>query len=32
LTYSVTSRLPGSNISILEALVTRNGGEVLPSY
>jgi prepilin-type N-terminal cleavage/methylation domain-containing protein/prepilin-type processing-associated H-X9-DG protein len=32
LTYAVTARMPGSNLSILEALVTRNGGEVLPSY
>jgi prepilin-type N-terminal cleavage/methylation domain-containing protein/prepilin-type processing-associated H-X9-DG protein len=30
LTYTVTRTLPGGNISILEALVTRNGGEVIP--
>jgi prepilin-type N-terminal cleavage/methylation domain-containing protein/prepilin-type processing-associated H-X9-DG protein len=31
LNYTVTQNLPGSTTSILEALVSRNGGEVLPS-
>jgi prepilin-type N-terminal cleavage/methylation domain-containing protein/prepilin-type processing-associated H-X9-DG protein len=31
LTYSVTQTNPGTNISILEALVTRSGGETTPS-
>jgi prepilin-type processing-associated H-X9-DG protein len=32
LTYAVTNKIAGTNQSILEALVTRNGGEVLPSF
>jgi prepilin-type N-terminal cleavage/methylation domain-containing protein/prepilin-type processing-associated H-X9-DG protein len=31
LTYSVTQTVPGGNISILEALVTRSGGEIVPN-
>jgi prepilin-type N-terminal cleavage/methylation domain-containing protein/prepilin-type processing-associated H-X9-DG protein len=31
LTYAVTQTNPGTNVSILEALVTRAGGEVIPS-
>jgi prepilin-type processing-associated H-X9-DG protein len=31
LAYTVTQRAPSSNLSVLEALVTRNGGEVLPA-
>jgi len=32
LTYEVTQPLPGANKSLLEALVTKSGGEVVPSY
>src|SRR5262245_25343677 len=32
LTYNVTSSLPDGSKSILEAMVSRNGGELIPSY
>jgi len=32
LTYDVTKSLNGGNVSLLEALVTRNGGEVVTDY
>jgi len=31
LTFAVTQTLPGGNVSVLEALVTRSGGELVPS-